>query len=177
MKPIENFDEIVSGNGGGERVEPGAYIIEFTAVEDNPTDEYLTLTWDIAEGAKKGAFSNEFGQSNPWAHQFRMYYRNTCAGMFKGFIERIEDCNPGYKWSWDEQTLRGKKIGVVFDKRLYTKRDGSDGDTLERGTFYSLDYIRQGKAREPKVIDKRESKPSTYSQTVAEPYEEFSVPF
>lgn len=56
---------------------------------------------------------------------------------FKGFITAVEESNPGYKWNWDEKTLKGKKIGIVFRMEEYSY-NGYDGEAAR--PFYACAY-------------------------------------
>ena len=43
----------------------------------------------------------------------------------KGFITSVEDSNSGYKFTWDEKTLKGKSVGGVFGNEEYLAQDGT----------------------------------------------------
>ena len=44
---------------------------------------------------------------------------------FKGLINAVEKSNSGYSWRWEEMTLKGKTIGVVFGEEEFMGNDGT----------------------------------------------------
>ena len=63
--------------------------------------------------------------------------------FFKGFITTVENSNIGYKWNWEESTLRDKKIVGVFQYEEYEKQDGTRGIKVRLTKFRSLDKLKE----------------------------------
>jgi hypothetical protein len=73
-------------------------------------------------------------------------------------MEAFEESNSGYHWNWDEQTLKGKKIGGLFNIREYEK-DGKVRSATNLAQLVSVKTIKDGtfKLPEDKLINKRPS--------------------
>lgn len=150
MKPIDNWQNVeAQGNEEYKRLTPGGYICRITKVEDNPEKQYLYIEFDIAEGEFTG-----YGASCLERNGFtplRMYrsYTDKAAGMFKGFVQDVEQSNaPHYKWAWDEKSLIGRIVGVVLGEEEYKKQDGSIGTRFNARTK-PVSAIRDGKFKVP----------------------------
>ncbi len=66
-------------------------------------------------------------QSGTTADFFRQGYEGKQLPFFKGMISCIEKSNEGYEWNWDEKTLKGKKIGVLFGREQYMMNGQKNG--------------------------------------------------
>lgn len=147
------------------RLEPGGYVIRITGVTDEPQKEYLRIIYDIAEGDFKGKYNDAWGRSNPWAHSFIRSYKDSAEGMFKAFLNRLEESNKhinGFtvaEWNKtsDEQKFVGLELGIVLQKRLYTNDKGEDKETLEVRKIVASQDIRQGDYKLPEPRDEREN--------------------
>jgi hypothetical protein len=156
MKKYDGYDNVQAFTGEYERLEPGGYIcriLKIEAVENDGTKNYDTLlkiAYDIAEGDHKDYFRRQFErkkQSNPDAKWSGMYYQTVKSDdlrYFKGFITAIEQSNSGYKWNWDEQTLKNKIFGGVFGEEEYLGNDGKVRTSVKLQWVRSADKIRSG---------------------------------
>ena len=181
MKKMK-WSEVPDTDGDFERLAPGGYVAKITDADDhfNPSDEYVEVVWDVAEGDKAGYYSDEWGQRNTWALSTRWYYRDNCTGIFRSRLRALEESNPGkfYIDRWevtcDPRAWIGLEFGAIIQKRLYTKRDGSDGEALEIVRVVSADKIRKGDYTLPEPRDARKAKP-----TQAKPADAYSsdIPF
>lgn len=147
-----------STDGDYQRLEPGAYVCAITEMRDEPGKEYVEMLFDVAEGPRKGYFSDGFYDNKPWAHHLIMSYKDTALGMLKGRLETIQSCNPGFDpfAAWDAGRLdmfAGRKVGVVmreeeyFDKKSETFKLGSP-----RGfRLCGLDDVASGRYAEVKA--------------------------
>ena len=61
----------------------------------------------------------------------------------------MEQSNAGFAWNWDEKTLKGKKIGLLYRNKEW-EFGGKSGWTTEAISADSVDNIREGKFRIPK---------------------------
>ncbi len=183
---IKNWT-LIEESTGGAKLPVGGYVIKITGVEDVPSREYLRLTYDIAEGEHAGHYSDSFGKQNAWSHQFVRSYKDAAEGMFKAFLNRLEESNKvshGFtvaKWTErsDERDFVGLELGVVIQKRLYTNDKGEDKEALEVAAVYAAQDIRNGDYTIPEPRDLRETvdeKPKAQAQPAASAYDE-DVPF
>ena len=164
MRPVDNWNEVeAQGNEEYKRLVAGGYVCKITKVEDKPEKSYLYIEFDIADGefAGYGASCLERNGFTP----LRMYksYKDKAAGMFKGFIQNVEQSNPNYKWDWKEQGLVGKMIGIVLGEEEYRKQDGNIG-TRFNARDKSVEAIKGGffKVPEKKML-KEEYTPASFT--------------
>lgn len=158
MKRIPNYNDIpVSGDY--KRLAPGGYVIKITDIQDDAEKQYLRITYDIAEGPEAGRYKDELPE-NAYRHQFIRSYKEKALGMFKAFTNAVEASNNGYKWDFDEKTLKGKILGVVFGYEEYEANDGNvkerlriasciDADRVLKGDFKIPDLKKLSKATNP----------------------------
>lgn len=127
-----------------ERVTPGGYVCGITNAKDVPEQEYLLIEYDIAEGNLKNYYRQLNDAKGFWGGKFVKSYREKALPFFKGFITAVENSNSGYKWNYDETTLKRKLIGLVFAEEEYKKNDGTIGKRLYVSSVHSVDKIRSG---------------------------------
>lgn len=144
----------------GTMLEPGGYVCRITAVEDVPSREYLWVVYDVLEGDKAGCYA-ALPASDDWKHRFTRSYKDTAEGMFKAFLNRLEESNRGrfdvaqWQETSDERALVGLEVGLVFQKELYTNNKGEDKErTVVVGVEAAQD-IRNGDYRLPAPVDNR----------------------
>lgn len=146
--------------GAFDQLEAGAYACTIQSVEDVPAKEYVRVLVDVADGARRGFFSDAFYADKPWAHNLILSYKDSALGMLKGRLKVIEACNPGFDpfAAWDAGRLDmfcGRKVGVVFraeeywDKKTEEFRVGS----ARPDRLCKLDEVPTIKAPEPKILD------------------------
>lgn len=120
--------------GEFEKLELGGHVCKIlqAKVESYDWGSVLILLFDIHEGSKSdGFYKRNFdsqGENKKWKGTFRQNLPvdnptedkeiKTLRG-FKTLINCIEKSNSGYKWNWDEQTLKGKLFGGVFGRKEY----------------------------------------------------------
>lgn len=159
----------------------GGYVINIVDVEDVPYKEYVNIVYDIAEGDYAGFYGDEFGRGNPWAHRFVRSYKESASGMFKQFLARLEDSNPGFDIaSWqrtcNERAFIGMQIGIVLQNELYTSNQGEDRERLTVVSVCSVQDIRTGNYRLPDPKDRRTAADGAVPATPSvRPYDD--VPF
>ena len=141
----------------------------------------LAISFDIAEGDYKDFFATDFRNNTNEDKKWRGVYRldvpkddgsekdGWTKNSFNGAMWAIEESNPGYRWAWDENTLKGKTVGVIFRNREWEK-DGKSGWTTEAGVLNTADNIRNGKFKllKDKALNKSYSNPATNAWSVAE---------
>lgn len=158
MRAINNFENVQATNGEFSKPTAGGYCIEILAVKDVPMNEqtgkgdYLKIDYDICHGEFAGYYAKQnerFG--GEWFANFVRSYKETAAGMFKHFVNCVEESNPGYKWSWDEKSLVHKYVGVVLGEEEYQKKDGSVGTKLVVKDIKTCDQILKGDFKVPPI--------------------------
>ena len=60
---------------------------------------------------------------------------------FKGMISAFEKSNPGYVWNWDENSLAGKLIGILFRNEEW-EYEGKTGWTVKPFRAIPIDSVR-----------------------------------
>jgi hypothetical protein len=151
MKKIEGFGEVVEV--GAKRVlVPGPYVCKITAVTDNTAREYLEINFDITEGAYKDYFGDiEKAIGKNYARAFRSY-TDKALPYFKAFVTAVEKSNKGYAWDWNEQSLIGKTVVIVFGEEEYD--DGQSNEikkNVKPQEFRSTEALREGKIKTPEL--------------------------
>ena len=110
--------------------------------------ESFKVAVDIASGDYKDYFKKRYENNNnsdkKWDNNSVRYlaFEGDNASYFKGFITSVENSNPGYKWNWEEGTLKGKKICGVYQYEEYEKQDGSKAVKVRLSKFRSLDKMK-----------------------------------
>lgn len=161
MKPIKGYKD-VQASGDFERLPAGGYIIKITAVQDEPSKEYLRIIYDIAEGPEAGRYKNE-APENDYRHAFVRSYKEKALGMFKAFTLAVDASNGSkiteqVEKGLQEQQLVGKALGVVFGYEEYNANDGNVKERLRLAAVTTPEKIRAG---EYKVPELKKLNPST----------------
>lgn len=149
MKKIDGFNEVVEV-GVKKSLPVGAYVSKILAVIDNPQKEYLEIQFDIVQGEFKGYFTElEKGTGKFYGRAFRSY-TDKALPYFKGFITAVEKSNKGYTWDWNETSLVGKLLVVVFGQEEYD--DGKSAEVkvnVKPQEFRSLEALEKGDIKLP----------------------------
>ena len=168
---MKNIDWKEIDESAFDRLPAGAYVASIVEVKDVPEREYLNVVYDIAEGEYEGFYSDEFGRNNEWAHRFVRSYKESARGMFKAFLMRLEESNPGFTVAgWqegcDERRLVGLEVGILLQTELYTNSRGEDRERLACVGVCASQDIRNGDYRLPEPKDRREkpASPSFYDE-------------
>lgn len=153
MKKIDNWDNIeAKGMEDFKALPIGAYecIIVGAGVHKSEQSgkESFKVAVDIASGEYKDYFKkrydNNTNSDKKWDNNSVKYlaFEGDNASFFKGFITSVENSNVGYKWNWDEATLKGKKICGVYLYEEYEKQDGAKAVKVRLNKFRSLDKMK-----------------------------------
>lgn len=159
---LKQWNLVDPAGQGGEKLPAGGYVIRITKVEDNDKDEYLTVRYDVAEGEHTGHFSDDFGESHPYVHEFRRYYSDKAQNFFAQFLHAIEESTPEFsieRWqtTCNPFELEGCVLGAVFQYERYTNQKGEDKERSNFIAAYPAQDIREGNFKVPEVKDSRES--------------------
>jgi hypothetical protein len=153
MKKIDNWENLeAKGMDDFKALPIGAYecVIVGAGIHKSEQSgkESFKVAVDIASGEYKDYFKKRYDSNTnsdkKWDNNSVRYlaFEGDNASFFKGFITSIENSNPGYKWNWEESTLKGKKICGVYQYEEYEKQDGSKGVKVRLNKFRSLDKMK-----------------------------------
>lgn len=182
MKPTcKDFEPKKSG--GFISLPPvGAYVAEIQNVRLIPAEGDRSEAIEMMIEITEGEFANRYHEV--WQNQNERFGTAKYKGVYRLYpysdsdpewkkisfsqdVWCVQESNPGYKWDWDENKLKGKKIGINVRKRLYTFTNSQgervNGETTEIGRFETIADVKAGKCRILKDRDQREK------QETAEP--------
>lgn len=179
MKQIKDFDKIEASTGGSKRIPVGGYVVGIFAAQDVPDKEYLKIFFDVVEGEHKLFYKKKFDSDTRDDKKWPMdgstirSYKEKALPMFKGFTTAVENSNKGYKWDWDESTLKGKKFGVVIGEEEYVSKN--NGKTYVRSyvaAIRSADTIRNGDFEVPELKKLDQSAATKQEAAIVNPFED-----
>lgn len=155
-----NMDDIQEA-GEFRRPTAGAYICVITDVIDIPEKEYLKVGYDIDSGEFKGYYT-ELREAHPdwaWCGAYVKSYKQTALSLFKRFCSAVSKSNGSYvfdagQYNSEEQTLVGKKIGLVFQEEEYYGNDGSVKTRLKVFREFPIDKLDEQRVPDKKLIQK-----------------------
>lgn len=165
MKKIENWNEIeAKGMDDFKALPIGAYECKIINAVENHNEQSgkttLKVMVDIASGEYKDYFKKRYNSNTAidrkWDNNATKYlaFEGENTSFFKGFITTVENSNVGYKWNWEESTLRDKKIVGVFQYEQYKKQDGTKALKVRLIKFRSLDKLGEIKVSDSvKMLD------------------------
>lgn len=178
MKKIDNWDDIETNeyieNG---KLKLGGHICVIKNVKkyNHNGINKISLELDIAEGEQKDFYQKKFDErgenSKFWDDGATLSFmeeptEDKDKSYIKGLIKAIESYNSNYKWDWDEEKLKGKKIGVNFSLKEYQGSDGNIYTKPQVSRFVnSKENFREDYIPTVRTID------NTYVK-----YEEYSKP-
>lgn len=145
-----------------ERLPVGGYVLKILDVkyQENDWGDVIILSFDIEEGEHKGFFAANYRaqtqEDKKWKGTYRLQVPkddgseqdNWKQRRFKTVICNFEDSNQGYRWNWDEQTLKGKLIGALFNNKEYSF-NGREGFFTNCHSLVTVEKIRSGKFEIP----------------------------
>ena len=191
MKKPAGYDEAKSSSYKSKKLPAGAYEVEIlnAAVREEYGIEKLILQIDIASGDYKGYFKSNYdyqfknprkGQKAKWKGTFKQATSGKSVDYFKSLIKIIEDSNSGYKFNFDEKTLKGKKLGMVFKDKSFFNDDGDEIHFIAAATPLTLDDLQAGNYDIPVTKSDNPPKQTTKKSTADEMVDddkEMDIPF
>lgn len=135
----------------------GAYVckVKQAVVQSNDYGDQLCILFDIVEGEYKDFFMGEFRTNNMENKKWKGILKQWCPkddgsekdewtkSSFKGMVTSFEKSNPGYQWNWDEASLVGKVVGILFRNEEWDF-DGKHGWAVRPFKALSVDAVRNG---------------------------------
>lgn len=158
----------------------GAYVCRVKKVVVQSTDygDQLCILFDICEGAFKDFFQKDFEantmEDKKWKGVLRQWLPKDdgsekdewTKSSFKGMITSFEKSNPGYLFDWNEASLVGKLVGILFRNEEWDY-DGKTGWAVRPFRALSIDSVRSGDFTIPK--DKPLKRANDYGYTSPAP--------
>ena len=169
--------------GAKENMPIGAYIAKILEAKEVEYSwgNVLVISFDVTEGEHKDFFANDYkaqtNEDKKWRGTYRLnipkddgteqdgWTKNT----FNSAMYAIEASNKGYAWAWDEKTLKGKSVGVLF-RNFEWEINGKTGWSTECGMLLAVDDARNGKFKPMK--DKPLKNKSGTAQTASSSFSE-----
>ena len=181
MKKINLSD--VQEAGDFRRPSAGPYICKITAVEDIKDKEYLKVYYDIDDGELKGYYT-EARTNQPewlWMGAYVKSYKQTALSLFKRFCSAVSKSNGNFVFdagevNAEEQTLVGKRIGLVFQEEEYESNMGDIKTRLKVAREFPIDKLAEQKTPDPIKLPRTGSCDSSNSVFVAPDVDE-ELPF
>ena len=162
----------------------GAYVckVKKAAIQNNGYGDQLCILFDIAEGDFKGYYKNEYDnnqqENKKWKGILRVWLPRDDGSdkdewtkrTLKSFITAFEKSNPGFQFNWDENSLAGKYIGILFRNEEW-EYNGKSGWTVRPNRAISVDSARSGDYRLPKDKPLKNKSDDSYSYNEPTNYE------
>ena len=141
----------------------GGYVcqVKKAVVQPNDFGDQLCILFDISEGDFKGYYGNEFknntSEGKKWKGVLRQWIPKDngteqdewTKSSFKGMLAAFEKSNPGYQWNWDETSLAGKLIGILYRNEEW-EYDGKTGWAVRPFRAIDVDLARAADYTLPK---------------------------
>ena len=168
MKKLNSYDSAVPYTDTVTLPVNGYIIGILDVIEKHESwGDILEIKFDIAEGEYKNYYTNQYRDSQFENKKYRGIYRinipkedgseqdGWTLRRFKTDITAIEASNPGFHWDWNEQQLKGKTVGMVFQAREW-ELDGKSGFWTAPHSFKDIELIRSGKYKipDPRLLNK-----------------------
>lgn len=146
-----------------EALPAGGYVAKImgTKIEEYSWGDVFIISFDILEGEYKDFFANQYrantDENKKWKGNYRLNipsekskYPESDKKRFNNAMWAVEESNKGYHWDWNENTLKDKKIGVMFRNKEFEKNDGTTGWFSECCSVIDIESIKNGKFKTPK---------------------------
>lgn len=170
MEKLNGYDK-AQAYSEQEKLPVGGYILKILDVKYQKNDwgKVIILSFDIEEGEYKGFFAANYKAQTQEDKKWKGTYRlrvpkddgseqdNWKMRRFKTVMLNFEDSNPGYRWNWEEWTLKGKFIGALFNNKEY-EFDGRHGFFTNCHSLVTVEKIRSGKFTIPEDTLLKEKK-------------------
>jgi len=180
----DNYDKAQESTGEYKILPLDGYVCvikkatEETSKAGNPM---LVLMLDIDEGDYHNfytdAYKNNTRENKKWGCVYRQMLTDSSAGFFKGLVTCIEKSN-NFAWNFDEGTLANKKVGMLFQREEYRKKNGDVGVSIKPAQPRTAEKIRTGDFNmlEDKKIESNSNSGQTFTQDF-EPLDDEHMPF
>ena len=189
MREFKGFEAKKVG-GGRDPLPAGGYVCEIKNAKEEAYKwgSVLVLAIEVIEGEYAGFWKKDFDNNDRDDKKWRGTYRINVPSddgspqdewnkrTFGNFIWAIEESNPGYRWAWDEKTLKGKKLGVLYRNEEW-EMNGKTGWTTKAAGSVSVEDCRAGKFRLPKDRPLKNRPVQEQTDPIATADDEDDLPF
>ncbi len=164
----KRWTDIQESTGQFADIEPGLYKLKVTKAESFDRQQFVKLSWDVAEGPSAGAYSqSQYPPSDV------LSWKESALGMLKHKLHMLSDCNGGWKSTvafdndqWGE--FVNKVFYAVVRRRLYTagpnsKNPGADRTQMEVAAWLTPEDFAAGKFN-PNLLNDRDTRDKQQSQ-------------
>ena len=178
QKPTYYDDAKAMKAGSFDRIPAGWYPATILGVTQGVTqsgNQYLEFAVDIIDGEYTRYYEKDYKAQTPydgvkkWRGNVRYFLSEKAIGMLKGAMESVEESNPGYKWNWDENTIKGKKVGLGIREEEYEASDHSIKTTTRPYAFCAVQKALSGEMPEPKAKPLNKTAAGASSQGYSSP--------
>lgn len=140
-----------------ERLPVGGYVLKILDVKYQVNDwgDTIVLSFDIVDGEQKDFFAKNYrsqsGEDKKWKGTYRLPVPKDDGTeqdewrmrRFKTVISNFEESNPNFHFDWDEQKLKGRMIGALFNNKEY-EVNGRKGFFTNCHSLVTVEKIRSG---------------------------------
>lgn len=149
--------ESVQAFSDRQKLPLGAYVCNVlkAAVSHTTYGDMLQIGFDIAEGEYKDFYKSDFNantaQDKKWKGVLRVFLPRDdnsekdeiTKRTLKGMVTSFEKSNPGYVWNWDETSIVGKQVGILYRNEEW-EYNGKTGWAVRPFRAISVDSVREG---------------------------------
>lgn len=165
MQKPNGWDNVTPVESGSyQKLPAGGHvceIIEVKMTKSRSGKDMMVICFDVKGGEYDSYFRKQFEHriqfnsdaSWPNGGIYRQLTDSESLGRFKGMLIAIEKSNPGYKWDWNEKSLKGKKFGGLFREEEYLRNDGNIGTAVRCMAIRNADGIEDEPVPNPKTLD------------------------
>ena len=175
MKKFSGFEE-TKVYTERETLPRGAYILRVLNTEEVTYSwgSVLRFDFDIDQGEHQGFYkrdyNNQFQEDKKWKGTFRLPIPKDdgserdawTKSRFKTVMKAFEDSNPGYVWDWNENGLKNKVIGGLFNLKEW-EFNGNTGWYTQCKKLVPVSLITENKFTIPDDEPLKKEEPKTDS--------------
>lgn len=196
MKPLDDYAvaKSYSNSDRPDKLPAGGYICRIVQARESTFANgvpCLQIAVEIAEGEHAGFVRDQFerkkqySQNPKWPAILNQGIKNDDGSTnpyFKGLMTSICESNIGYQWNWEEKTLTGKMLGVVFrEEQFYNQQTGELQSTVRPFYGCSTAQIKLGvptpKVKPPRPLRPAQAATMSAPAAMAEVDEDDELPF
>ena len=149
-------------------LQPGGYVGKIVNV--GMEGETIKVFFDIAQGEFKDVYLKEYQQAgggtkfvpDKWNKKAVVNFNFQYTGAkyaFADLLKYLEESNQAFKWNNETNDLKGKLVGVIYKKNIYTDKFGDEKEGTDFPSFTTVKNIAEHKySIEP--VDKNKSSSS-----------------
>lgn len=158
LKKPTGYDNAQAAQSGEfKRIEPGNYAAVICKAAEGVTpngSEYIEFWIDIIDGEFTRYYEKDYKSQTvgdkKWRGTLRFFTSEKALPMLKAGITAIEESNPGYTFDWNENSVKGKKVGVSIRREQYEAADGELKFTTRPFMFRDIKKVITGELEVPK---------------------------